>query len=99
VKNHLHVLRAERDWSQAELARQLRVSRQTVNAIETGRYDPSLPLAFAIAKIFGKRIEEVFIPDRSPESFSAMAFRRLFESRDSRRSSKRSPTNRPDRAS
>jgi putative transcriptional regulator len=60
MKNHLHVLRAERDWSQAELARRLRVSRQTVNAIETGRHDPSLPLAFRIAKVFGKLIEEVF---------------------------------------
>jgi putative transcriptional regulator len=63
VKNHLHVLRAEREWSQAELAQRLRVSRQTVNAIETGRYDPSLPLAFAIAKVFGKLIEEIFEPE------------------------------------
>jgi len=62
VKNRLKVLRAERDWSQAELAGRLRVSRQTVNAIETGRYDPSLPLAFAIAKVFGKLIEEIFEP-------------------------------------
>ncbi len=62
MKNHLHVLRAEREWSQAELAQRLRVSRQTVNAIETGRYDPSLPLAFRIAKLFGKLIEEVFEP-------------------------------------
>jgi putative transcriptional regulator len=60
MKNHLHVLRAEREWSQAELARRLRVSRQTVNAIETGRSDPSLPLAFRIAKLFGKLIEEIF---------------------------------------
>jgi putative transcriptional regulator len=60
VKNRLRILRAERDWSQAELAARLEVSRQTINAIETGRYDPSLPLAFAIAKIFGKLIEEVF---------------------------------------
>jgi putative transcriptional regulator len=59
VKNRLRVLRAERGWSQAELAARLEVSRQTVNAIETERYDPSLPLAFAIAKIFGKLIEEV----------------------------------------
>jgi putative transcriptional regulator len=63
VKNHLHVLRAERDWSQAQLAERLRVSRQTVNAIETGRYDPSLPLAFAMGKIFGKLIEEIFEPE------------------------------------
>jgi putative transcriptional regulator len=60
MKNHLHVLRAEREWSQAELARRLKVSRQTVNAIETGRSDPSLPLAFRIAKLFGKLIEEIF---------------------------------------
>ena len=63
MKNQLRVLRAERDWSQAELAQRLHVSRQTVNAIETGRYDPSLPLAFRIAKVFGKLIEEVFEPD------------------------------------
>ena len=62
MKNHLHVLRAERDWSQAELAERLSVSRQTVNAIETERYDPSLPLAFRIAKLFGKLIEEIFEP-------------------------------------
>lgn len=63
MRNHLHVLRAERDWSQAELAQRLSVSRQTVNAVETGRYDPSLPLAFRIAKIFGKLIEEIFEPE------------------------------------
>jgi putative transcriptional regulator len=62
VKNQLRVLRAERDWSQAELAERLSVSRQTVNAIETERYDPSLPLAFRIAKLFGKLIEEIFEP-------------------------------------
>ena len=60
MRNRLKVLRAERDWSQAELAERLNVSRQTVNAIETEKYDPSLPLAFAIAKLFGKLIEEVF---------------------------------------
>jgi putative transcriptional regulator len=60
VKNRLKVLRAERDWSQAQLAQRLSVSRQTVNAIETEKYDPSLPLAFAIADLFGKLIEEVF---------------------------------------
>jgi putative transcriptional regulator len=63
VKNRLRVLRAERAWSQAELAAHLSVSRQTVNAIETGRYDPSLPLAFAIARLFALRIEDVFTPD------------------------------------
>lgn len=62
MKNHLRVLRAERDWSQAELAERLSVSRQTVNAIETERYDPSLPLAFRIARLFGKLIEEIFEP-------------------------------------
>jgi len=65
VKNRLRVLRAERDWSQAELAERLRVSRQTVNAIETEKYDPSLPLAFAVAKVFGKLIEEVFEPEKN----------------------------------
>lgn len=60
MKNRLRVLRAEYRWSQAELAERLGVSRQTVNAIETEKYDPSLPLAFKIARIFGMRIEEVF---------------------------------------
>jgi putative transcriptional regulator len=64
VKNKLKVLRAERDWSQAELADRLAVSRQTVNALETGKYDPSLPLAFKIAQLFGTRIEEVFDPQQ-----------------------------------
>jgi putative transcriptional regulator len=63
MKNRLRVLRAERDWSQAELAGRLSVSRQTVNAIENERYDPSLPLAFAIARLFETRIEDVFTPD------------------------------------
>ena len=62
MKNRLKVLRAERDWSQAELADRLSVSRQTVNAIETGKYDPSLELAFKIAKLFKGRIEDVFAP-------------------------------------
>jgi putative transcriptional regulator len=68
VKNRLRVLRAERDWSQAELAARLGVSRQTVNAIETERYDPSLPLAFAIARVFDLAIEQIFepLPDRVP---------------------------------
>ena len=63
MNNRLKVLRAERSWSQAELAQALGVSRQTVNALETGRYDPSLPLAFKIAKIFGQPIEAIFIDD------------------------------------
>jgi len=62
VRNRLRVLRAERAWSQAELAARLGVSRQTVNAIENGRYDPSLPLAFELARVFGRRIEELFDP-------------------------------------
>jgi putative transcriptional regulator len=60
VKNRLRVLRAERGWSQADLAERLGVSRQSVNAIETGKYDPSLPLAFRIAAVFAAKIEEIF---------------------------------------
>ena len=60
MKNRLKVLRAERDWSQADLAEHLEVSRQTVNALETGKYDPSLPLAFKIARLFGQSIEAIF---------------------------------------
>ena len=60
MKNRLKVIRAERDWSQAELADRLGVSRQTINAIETGKYDPSLPLAFKLARLVGMRIEEIF---------------------------------------
>lgn len=60
MNNRLKILRAERNWSQADLAERLQVSRQSVNAIETGKYDPSLPLAFRIAELFGLRIEEVF---------------------------------------
>jgi len=60
VKNRLKVLRAERDWSQADLAEKLDVSRQSVNAIETGKYDPSLPLAFKIAAVFSLPIEQIF---------------------------------------
>ena len=63
MKNRLKVLRAERDWSQARLADLLDVSRQTVNAIETGKYDPSLPLAFKLARLFGLRIEDIFQPE------------------------------------
>ena len=60
MKNRLKVLRAERNWSQADLAERLEVSRQSVNAIETGKFDPSLPLAFKLARLFGMRIEEIF---------------------------------------
>ena len=60
MKNRIKVLRAERDWTQADLAQALEVSRQTVNAIETGKYDPSLPLAFRLARLFGRSIEEIF---------------------------------------
>jgi putative transcriptional regulator len=62
MNNRLKDLRAERGWSQGDLADQLDVSRQTVNALETGRYDPSLPLAFALAKLFKCRIEDIFLP-------------------------------------
>jgi putative transcriptional regulator len=60
MKNRIRVLRAERTWSQGDLARQLGVSRQTVNAIETEKYDPSLPLAFRFARLFGQSIEQIF---------------------------------------
>lgn len=62
MKNRIQELRAARKWSQADLAEQLDVSRQTVNALERGRYDPSLPLAFRIARLFGVAIEDVFQP-------------------------------------
>ncbi len=67
MKNRLKILRAERDWTQAQLADKLEVSRQTVNAIEKGKFDPSLPLAFRIAQLFHMSIEDVFQPDRSAE--------------------------------
>lgn len=63
MKNRVRVLRVEQNWSQAELAEQLNVSRQTVNAIETEKYDPSLPLAFKIGRLFDKPIEEIFFPE------------------------------------
>lgn len=63
MKNKIRVLRAERDWSQARLAELLEVSRQTINAIENGKYDPSLPLAFKMARLFGCPIEEIFEPE------------------------------------
>lgn len=69
MKNRLKVLRAERDWSQADLAERLSVSRQTVNALETGKHDPSLPLAFKIASLFGSRIEDVFDPSDAREKW------------------------------
>jgi putative transcriptional regulator len=66
MKNRLRVLRAERGWSQADLAVRLEVSRQSVNAIETGRFDPSLPLAFKLARLFGTTIESIFTEDSAP---------------------------------
>jgi putative transcriptional regulator len=63
MKNRLKVLRAERDWTQAQLAVELEVSRQTVNAIEKGKFDPSLPLAFKAARLFGMQIEDIFEDD------------------------------------
>lgn len=65
MKNRLRVLRAENDWSQAVLAERLGVSRQTINAVETGKYEPSLGLAFKMAYLFDKRIEDIFQPDES----------------------------------
>ena len=63
LKNRLKVLRAERNWSQSDLAQHLEISRQSVNAIETGKYDPSLPLAFRIAELFAQPIEQIFLRD------------------------------------
>jgi putative transcriptional regulator len=65
MKNRLKVLRAERNWSQADLAERIDVSRQSVNAIETGKYDPSLPLAFKIADVFGLTIEAIFLKEEA----------------------------------
>lgn len=67
MNNRLRVLRAERRWSQADLAERLNVSRQTINALETGKYDPSLPLAFRIARVFEQPIEQIFFPDEHDE--------------------------------
>jgi putative transcriptional regulator len=67
VKNRLKVLRAENNWSQSFLAQKLGVSRQTINSIETGKYDPSLPLAFDLARIFTRRIDDIFFPEPSAE--------------------------------
>ena len=66
MKNRLKVLRAERNWTQAELAAALEVSRQTINAVETGKYDPSLPLAFKFARLFDMSIEDVFQDEAAP---------------------------------
>jgi putative transcriptional regulator len=63
MENRLHVLRAERRWSQADLAERLGVSRQTINSIETGKYDPSLPLALKIGRLFGQPVEAIFLLD------------------------------------
>ena len=71
VRNRIHVLRAEQRWTQAELAERLRVSRQTINALETEKYDPSLPLAFSIARLFGKPVEEVFLYEDAPDAGDA----------------------------
>jgi putative transcriptional regulator len=70
VKNRLRVLRAERNWSQAELAERLGVSRQTVNAIETEKYEPSLTLAFKMARLFEMPIEDIFTPDVADREIS-----------------------------
>ena len=68
MKNRLKVLRAERDWSQADLADRLAVSRQTINSIETGKYDPSLPLAIKIARLFTLPVETVFLAEDEPSA-------------------------------
>ena len=68
MKNRLRVIRAERNWSQGDLAEQLDVSRQTINAIETGKYDPSLSLAFKVARLVGMKIEDLFQPDDEDDS-------------------------------
>ena len=73
MKNTLPQLREERGWTQAQLAERLDVSRQSVNAIETGRYEPSLSLAFAIAKLFERRIEDIFDPARAVSRFGRRA--------------------------
>lgn len=67
MKNRIRILRAERDWSQAEVAERLGIARQTVNALETGKYAPSLPLAFKIAKLFQTAVETVFDPESAQE--------------------------------
>jgi len=71
MKNRLKVLRAERDWSQGDLAQRLEVSRQSVNAIETGKFDPSLPLAFKLARLFGMPIEQIFSDEEESDARSS----------------------------
>jgi putative transcriptional regulator len=83
MDNRLRVLRAERGWSQADLAERLEVSRQTVNAVETGKYDPSLPLAFRIARLFELAIEEIFLPDGRSRPGAAEARKARHEPRAS----------------
>lgn len=68
MKNRIRVLRAERRWTQAELAERLNVSRQTINALEAEKYDPSLPLAFSIAQLFGRPLEEIFLYEADENS-------------------------------
>ncbi len=75
MKNRLRVFRAEHAWSQADLAARLKVSRQTVNAVETGKYDPSLPLAFRIARLFNQPIEAIFQPDSAESDKTPLAER------------------------
>ena len=70
MKNRLRVLRAERSWSQGKLAGELNVSRQTINAIENGKYDPSLPLAFKMSRLFNMPIEDIFEPDSLTSSLT-----------------------------
>ena len=72
MKNRLKVLRAEKDWTQAELASALEVSRQTINAIENGKFDPSLPLAFKIARLFGLSIENIFSDEAAASADAAL---------------------------
>jgi len=67
MKNRLKVLRAEHNWTQEELAQRVGVSRQAINAIETGKYDPSLPLAIKLGRLFGKQVEEMFLADEDME--------------------------------
>ena len=67
MKNRIRVLRAERDWSQAEVADRLGIARQTVNSLEAGKYAPSLPLAFKISRLFGKAVEDIFDPNSVEE--------------------------------